>query len=280
MSASPVFVGGMFKSGTTLLRAMLGQHPRIASGLETQWFNLDWRDPSDDGFRAHLQRMAAFFELPGDEVLELAAGAAEATTFVDGLMSAVARRQGKPRWAEKTPGNVAHLDEIWQAWPGAQVVHIVRGPKDAYASLKLADKAPTGAVYAQKWCDIMGVNAALKERLRPSTSQSSEIRYEALIFEPESVMRSVLDFLGEDWDEACGRFGGKRDEYDRVLAITGHASTTLERLRQPLTRSRIGIWRDVLSDAEIQEFRHEVGRLGHGDLLDRLERETADLVSP
>ena len=39
---SPIFIGGLFKSGTTLLRAMLGQHSAIASGLETQWFKMDW----------------------------------------------------------------------------------------------------------------------------------------------------------------------------------------------------------------------------------------------
>ena len=37
MESSPAFVGGMYKSGTSLLRAMLGRHSRIFTGLETQW---------------------------------------------------------------------------------------------------------------------------------------------------------------------------------------------------------------------------------------------------
>ena len=40
----PIFIGGIFRSGTTLLRAMLGQHPNIAAGLETYWFDIDWDD--------------------------------------------------------------------------------------------------------------------------------------------------------------------------------------------------------------------------------------------
>jgi hypothetical protein len=32
---APTFIGGIFRSGTTLLRAMLAQHSTIASGLET-----------------------------------------------------------------------------------------------------------------------------------------------------------------------------------------------------------------------------------------------------
>ena len=34
--SSPVFIGGMYKSGTSLLRAMLGRHSRLFAGLETQ----------------------------------------------------------------------------------------------------------------------------------------------------------------------------------------------------------------------------------------------------
>jgi hypothetical protein len=37
-----IFIGGMFKSGTSLLRVMLGQHLAISAGLETAWFQLDW----------------------------------------------------------------------------------------------------------------------------------------------------------------------------------------------------------------------------------------------
>lgn len=34
---SPVFIGGIFKSGTSLVRVMLGQHSSFFAGLETQW---------------------------------------------------------------------------------------------------------------------------------------------------------------------------------------------------------------------------------------------------
>lgn len=41
---APIFIGGLYKSGTSLLRAMLGQHSNIASGLETFWFDLQLND--------------------------------------------------------------------------------------------------------------------------------------------------------------------------------------------------------------------------------------------
>ena len=62
MSSNPIFVGGYFKSGTSLLRALLGQHPDIASGLETHWFAID---PSagigraGETLSAHVECLAA-----------------------------------------------------------------------------------------------------------------------------------------------------------------------------------------------------------------------------
>ena len=37
----PIFIGGMFKSGTSIARKYIGNHPNIFSGLETNWFYLD-----------------------------------------------------------------------------------------------------------------------------------------------------------------------------------------------------------------------------------------------
>ena len=58
-------------------------------------------------------------------------------------MDELARKEGKPRWAEKTPGNIAHIDRIWKAWPDAQIVHIIRDPRDIFASLVEAKKWDT-----------------------------------------------------------------------------------------------------------------------------------------
>src|SRR4051794_14011535 len=125
----------MFKSGTSLLRAMLGQHSAIASGLETYWFDWQWSARESDSMKVMYCRLAHFFDMRVAEVSALAMKSNSAEAFLSGLMSEVAQRQGKPRWAEKTPGNIAHADRIWKAWPDAQIIHIIRDPRDVFASL-------------------------------------------------------------------------------------------------------------------------------------------------
>lgn len=100
------------------------------------------------------------------------------------------------------------------------------------------------------------------------------IRYEDLIANPEKTMRRVLQFVGEPWQAAVAHFAGRDDEYDKVLRVTGKASTTLERLRKPLTDERVGLWRRTLGERGAQDLLTTADRLGSGALMRRVVAET------
>ncbi len=276
---TPIFVGGLFKSGTSLLRAMLGQHSNIAAGLETYWFDLDW--PARDGvdMQARIGRLAEFFDLAAAEVRQIAADSPSAETFVGRLLDFIAQREDKRRWAEKTPGNIVHADRILAAWPDASILHIVRDPRDVYASLRQAAKWDTVEAFSDRWCDFLGAAKRHKAELGLNAGNFLEVRYEALVTEPLETMRVVLAFLGEPFEEAAARFGGKDGEFEKVKRATGKASTTLKRLGEPMTKARVGIWRDVLEDGELDELKREIARRGLGDLYDRICRESAPFES-
>jgi hypothetical protein len=101
-----------------------------------------------------------------------------------------------------------------------------------------------------------------------------EIRYEDLVSDPETVMRGVIDFIGEPWHPAAGKFEGKGDEFDIVLKATGKASTTLDRLRRPIEQSRVGLFPQVLTRAELDRVEARVAAAGLGDLYQRVIAET------
>lgn len=247
-SKAPVFVGGMFKSGTSLLRAMLGQHKTIASGLETYWFEMDIAagkgrggEPLDD----QLARLATYYRLDLDQVRAMTRACPDAETFLDRFMTAAAKAQSKPRWLEKTPGNIAQADRIVRRWPGARIVHIVRDPRDIYGSLCESKKWDVPEEFASRWCVMFaGEVAGLKSGALNAQSYLA-VRYEQLVADAEMVIRCVLAFLDEPWDPAAAQFSGRDDEYNIVLQSTGKASTTLARMREPISDSRVGLWRDV-----------------------------------
>lgn len=269
-TAGPIFIGGLMRSGTTLLRAMLGQHRAIAAGLETHWFDLDVAGGvarKAEPLEPYVERLAAFFGLEPTPALAWLRQSRTAEDFLDKFMAAYAAGQGKPRWAEKTPGNIRHVGRILAHWPAAQVVHIVRDPRDVFASFRRSGRYGGPADYGALWCDFFADAAAARAA---HGAHVHECRYEALVRDPESEMRRLLDFLGEPWDPAAARFEGRPQEFEQVRALTGHESTTLAQLAEPLRQDRVGGWAEVLSQADVDAARAVCADRGLAEAFDRV----------
>ena len=270
----PIFVGGLFRSGTSLLRAMLGQHPNIAAGLETYWFDIDWADLAGENSRERLRRLAVFYSRDLPELEQLAAQSPNVGAFLTELFDDYVRKQGKARWAEKTPGNIIHAHRLFQLWPNAKLIHVVRDPRDVFASHRQAKKWDDPAYFADMWCKFFGAAEKAKQAPPWGKDQFLEIRYERLVTNPETVMRGIIDVIGEPWHPAAGRFEGKADEFDIVLKVTGKASTTLDRLRRPIEQGRIGLWPQVLPASELEYVHARIAAAGLGDVYERVIAET------
>ena len=272
----PIFIGGMFRSGTSLLRAMLGQHGAIAAGLETYWFEMDFvggTGRNGEPLLEYVDRLSAFFDLDAATGREIAQTSRDSETFLDRFMGTYATKLGKRRWAEKTPANVAKAPRIFRRWPQAKVIQIVRDPRDVFASLRETKKWDDVETFATMWSTIVGGAEEARRSGDLNSSNYRELRYEALVLDPVATMRPLVSFLGEEWDPAVGKFEGSPEEYERVRATTGRASRTLDRLRQPLTDSRVGTWRTVLPESEVAELRVAAARRGLEQLYDRFAGE-------
>jgi len=277
---SPIFIGGLFKSGTSLLRAMLGQHSGIAAGLETYWFDLRWNNAAppagpDSGHQAKpLVEQAAdlcrFYDLPRIAVRDFVEQSRSAEEFIDRFLSAFAAGQGKRRWLEKTPGNILHLARIYGHWPEAKVIHLRRNPLDTFVSLKEAGKWDTADVFMGLWIRYLGAAERAKTELHLEPNRYVEVEYEELATRPVDTMRMLVDFVNEPWEDSVAQYQGQDHDYNRVLAVTGKTSTTLGHMRQPLTTARVGIWRQRLAPNEVQQLRAAAHCAGLGDLFDQL----------
>ena len=282
MTSSPIFIGGLFKSGTSLLRAMLGQHSRIAAGLETHWFEADWtgqRGRNGEPLTDYVERVASFFDIEQEWARKAAEQSISAPEFVSRTLDEFAARQGKLRWAEKTPGNILHVPQILDYWPDAKVIHIVRDPRDVYASLRQANKWDSVEVFGNLWCDFLGAGVEASHSKANTTGALHDIRYENLILNPETCMKEVLKFIDEPWESDVAKFSGKSDDYEKVVAHSGVASSTLDRLRHPLTDSRIGIWREMIGIDELASLRNFIVARDLGDLYDQITETTPSAAS-
>jgi hypothetical protein len=264
MTRKPIFIGGMLKSGTSLLRDILARHSTIAWGLETRWFDWDWKRRLQPEMQQTFASLARSFDNVVDDTRVLARYLGAPEVFLMIVMEELALREGKSRWVEITPGNVAHIDRIWRAFPEAQIVHVIRDPRDVFASMVKAKTSDSADEFADRWVATVGESERLLRALNPLPRNYLTIRYEHLVGAPEATMRRVLDFLGEPWEELAG------EVHVKGRRANGKASATVNRLLTPITSERVGIWQKVLTERQVAAIKQSVSARGYGDLYERV----------
>lgn len=98
---------------------------------------------------------------------------------VDALFRAAAADHGKSVWCEKTPLNVLSAPFLWELFPDARVVHIVRHPERVVASHLDQPWAPDDAAGVCNWLEpIYRRHLAVRDTFDPA--RYLEIRLEDL----------------------------------------------------------------------------------------------------
>jgi hypothetical protein len=264
----PIFIGGLMKSGTSLLRVLLGQHRDVFASFETHWYEDAVREHWDDPSSRRMTYLFRFYDLDAAAYGSLctAKRADPGREFIDIVLDYCMQRAGKPRWAEKTPGNIRHYHLIRSQWPGARLVHVTREYKDCFASWKArrGDDLDTFLAAAQTaYADIAPL-------LGRRTESYMEIDHDALVTDPEGAMRRVTEFAGLPWDPACARLDleATRREREKVIEVVGRDSHTNVSLSKPIFTDAIGQWRELLTAAEARRIETELApyyaRLGQG----------------
>jgi hypothetical protein len=249
-----VVIGGSPRSGTTLLRSILGRHPAIFAGAESTVFLHRVSAPED---------IAERLDLHAEEVELWQRQSRSQMEFIERCAAGVLLRSGKRFWAEKTPHNVKRFGFVRRRFPHARLVHVVRDGRDVVCSLRRKpfaklDGAACDSEAAARRCAVQwrtSVKAGLRFRGRPNYH---EVRYEALVANPEPVLRALLEFLGLPWDDALLQADAhpvRPDPYE-------------PRASGQIFDSAIGRWRHELSPAH-----RDAVRVLTGPLLARLGYE-------
>jgi hypothetical protein len=255
---TPIFIGGLMKSGTSLLRVLLGQHARLLGGFETHWFDPDVRERWEDASSSRMSMLLSFYDIDVEAYRTLCEVKRRepAREFIDVLMDHCAARAGKPRWVEKTPDNIRHWDLIRRGWPAPVLLHVTREYKDVYASWK----ARKGRSLGEFIDSVQGAYGALRELLGKTTSAYREIDYLDLVLDSELTMRRVLEHLGEPWDPACAVIDTEEttSARSRLAQIAGKDSATFASLSEPIFTRSIGQWREILTSEEARTIEREL----------------------
>jgi hypothetical protein len=216
-SSAPIFVVGAARSGTTLLRLMLNEHPQVSIPAESHLLGPLMRTfgPTAMLSGSQLEQattiVASCAEWQRDfahteEELRATLGTIPITIeqFIDRVFRLeVGRDVG--RWGDKTPANLHWVGPLLACFPSGQAVAIVRDPRDVYLSL-----APYGWFGTSTW-DIgryIAHNGASITRWREQCSPDrfSILRYEDLVLDTERTLRDLCTWLGLPYANSMNAF--------------------------------------------------------------------------
>lgn len=282
----PIIIIGSERSGTTLVMAILGCHPRIAVP-EVAWYYPRFRPylftygnlEDRDNFRVLCHEMAYGLRTPfwgmdvnpetfGDEIVDRALALEQSFAGAYAAMfEYYAEREGKPRWGEKTPYNLFYIEQILEDFPNVQFVFIYRDGRDASAEFLDSSFGPTN-IYCAAELWNMGQEAVRPWRRSLPRDQWFEIRYEDFVVDPVNHLKRLCDFLNEDYT-------------DQLMAF--HTTPTAQRrgktkdnwaLAEPVSDKHVGIYKKHLSIRDQRIMAWVAGdalrELGYGDLLEPL----------
>jgi tetratricopeptide (TPR) repeat protein len=218
---APIFICGLFRSGSTLVEQMLAAHPQVVAGGELDWLpalaEARLRPQQDWGWLHDASQLAA-----------------ERARY---LSRAAALSCGAARLTDKRPDNFLNIGLIQALFPGARVVHTRRDVLDNALSLyclHLGHAMP----YALDLDDIAHWTVQY-QRLMAHWHEVypgclHDLDYDRLVVDPEPVLRDLLEFCGLPWDPACLQF-------HRRAGVVQTASVW--QVRQPLYTRSSGRWR-------------------------------------
>jgi len=189
----PIFLLGFPGSGTSLLEQLLAQTPGIGAGVDefspiAQLLDLPelagYPECLTDmliGDRQHLPRQLS-------------------TRYLTQFVSASTAAEHK-FITLRAPGNAWHLGLIKLFFPEAPVIHLIRHPLDVVmTSFSRDNKLEANcSVSLNALAQHYDLTMSLIRHYRGQLAlRYLAVRYENLVSEPASVLRSMLDFLGAD----------------------------------------------------------------------------------
>jgi tetratricopeptide (TPR) repeat protein len=229
-SPIPVFLISMPRSGSTLLEQMLDRHDRIEAVGELPYIRALIRSMLEIHTRREPIRLPELIRLLSD-------GEKQALGADYMQRASLHRRRGAPYFVDKMPMNWSDVLFIREILPQARFIEIRRNGMDcgfsnyihyfSRAHASSFDLANIGRTYIEYVRLMDHIRAA-----RPGFM--AHVRYEELVDEPERILRSVLDYLGLEWEDSLLSF----HESDRIVR-----TPSAEQVRRPLNRSGIGTWK-------------------------------------
>ena len=225
--ASPIFIVGLPRSGSTLIEQILASHSQVEGTQEL---------PEIANIARHLGGGQA--DCYPDVLAEL--DAASCAALGDRFLrnTRIYRKTNRPLFIDKMPNNFVHTGLIHLILPRAKIIDARRHPMAAcFSAFKQHfargqhfsyDLTEVGRYYTDYVALMAHVDAMLPGRVH-------RVNYESMVQDTDTEIRRLLAYCGLQFEPTCLRF----HENDRAVR-----TASSEQVRRPIFREGLEHWRN------------------------------------
>ena len=232
--ASPIFIVGLPRSGSTLVEQILASHSRVEGTMElpnilTMVREFDHMDARGDGYPENVRAVS-----PEKR-------AALGRRYLDETRPI---RSGRPHFIDKMPNNFSHIGLIHAILPNATVIDVRRHPMDACFST-FKQHFSEGQSFSYDLDDLgryyRAYLALMDHWDEVLPGKVMHLEYEKLIRDPDANIRRLLAHCRLPFEAACLNFHATRRPV---------RTASSEQVRQPLYASGVGYWKHFAKELE------------------------------
>jgi len=273
MTRSLVPPFGMFvgcgRSGTTMVRAIFDSHSQLAVTHHAQFLvsmgghrsRYESRAGLDRArFRTDLVASHRFAHLqltPGDIEAVLADPVPDLASGLRRVLALYAERQGKLRYADKTPGHVTRIKLLADLFDETRFVHIIRDGRNSWVGYRDRGFGPKRVADAAfNWKNRVERGRRAGAALGPQ--RYLEVRYEDVVEDPAASLAPVCRFLDLDFVPAMLEFQSRAETVLAGLEVADRKD--FENLYRPLTKGMRN-WSTEMAPNELAAFESIAGDL-------------------
>ena len=265
----PIFIGGLGRSGTTLLALMLDSHQYIKCGPELhfraprdlgpyildsmQYVGKDYSLDSRPGVM-FIQRVKRFGIMPEELRRILLEHPNKIVQNFKGRCALINRvallamhKAAKTRWGIKIMTDIgSHLTEYAEQWQAARFIHVIKDPRDNINGLLKVNWGPDSVeAAADQWVRTI---VRSRDKARKNKIRLYEVNFNQLVLDTEITIRKALGWLGEIYDPNVLRHHEMPHTF--IDHPAGHPSA--DQVKHPIDASYIGRFKEGLTAVQIE----------------------------
>ncbi len=250
----PIFITGVYRSGTTLISRVLGAHPELDITYDSvNYFRFILKkgikaSKYRDIVSSTVKRLQRRHEISLDSagILEEVESATEIThkEIYRAIMKSFFGYTGK-RWGEKSLLEWTNISTFLEMFPQGRAIHIIRDPRDVLISYKKMT-IETGDKYLDSiFANMHSMDYALARQDTLPSDRYLLLRYEDYIADPRHHSGRICDFLGIEFvdgmlDESqYTNITGRLFDRNTHSSFPGDGGPPVDRWKSTLSRYEI-----------------------------------------